>query len=92
MDRGSFSVEVILALMAFKVLYPQHMHLARGNHESQGMNKLYGFEGEVCPCMPGSSPCWTSLTWHVLGQVVHCTAVFYVTVPVMEDLVQYSVL
>ena len=47
MDRGSFSVEVILSLMAFKVLYPQHMHLARGNHESQGMNKLYGFEGEV---------------------------------------------
>ncbi len=46
-DRGSFSVEVILSLMAFKVLYPQHMHLARGNHESQGMNKLYGFEGEV---------------------------------------------
>lgn len=48
-DRGSFSVEVILSLMAFKVLYPQHMHLARGNHESQGMNKLYGFEGEVGP-------------------------------------------
>ena len=33
--------------MAFKVLYPQHMHLARGNHESQSMNKIYGFEGEV---------------------------------------------
>jgi hypothetical protein len=48
-DRGSFSVEVMLSLMAFKVLYPQHMHLARGNHESQGMNKLYGFEGEVGP-------------------------------------------
>lgn len=47
MDRGSFSVEVILALLAFKCLYPRHMHLARGNHESQGMNKIYGFEGEV---------------------------------------------
>ena len=47
-DRGSFSVEVILALLAFKCLYPKHMHLARGNHESQGMNKIYGFEGEVC--------------------------------------------
>ena len=33
--------------MAFKVLYPAHMHLARGNHESQSMNKIYGFEGEV---------------------------------------------
>ncbi len=47
MDRGPFAVEVILTLMAFKVLYPQYMHLARGNHESQGMNKLYGFNGEV---------------------------------------------
>ncbi|CAN1351748.1 Serine/threonine-protein phosphatase 5 [Linum perenne] len=31
-DRGSFSVEVILLL---------------GNHESKSMNKIYGFEGEV---------------------------------------------
>jgi serine/threonine-protein phosphatase 5 len=23
------------------------MHLARGNHESKNMNKIYGFEGEV---------------------------------------------
>ena len=93
MDRGSFSLEVILALFAFKVqalhgmndyriqtvtqycmrrlhtrvcpplllpnpgsgslkvLYPGHVHLARGNHESAGMNKLYGFEGEVRPCI-----------------------------------------
>ena len=62
MDRGSFSVEVILALMAFKVLYPQHMHLARGNHESQGMNKLYGFEGEVCLRMQNVS--LELLLWH----------------------------
>ncbi|KAK9843424.1 hypothetical protein WJX81_001775 [Elliptochloris bilobata] len=46
-DRGSFSVEVILTLMAWRVLLPKHMHMARGNHESKGMNKIYGFEGEV---------------------------------------------
>jgi len=46
-DRGSFSVEVIVALFAWKLCYPQHMHLARGNHETRNMNKLYGFEGEV---------------------------------------------
>lgn len=46
-DRGSFSVEVILVLFAWKLAYPNHVHLARGNHETRNMNKLYGFEGEV---------------------------------------------
>lgn len=46
-DRGSFSVEVILTLLAFKVLNPQCMHLTRGNHESKSMNVIYGFYGEV---------------------------------------------
>lgn len=46
-DRGSFSVEVILTLVGFKVLYPNHFHMSRGNHESETMNQMYGFEGEV---------------------------------------------
>lgn len=46
-DRGSFSAEVILILVAWKLAYPSHLHLARGNHETRNMNKLYGFEGEV---------------------------------------------
>merc|ERR1719230_2389689 len=46
-DRGSFSMEVILILFAWKLCYPKHLHLSRGNHETRNMNKLYGFEGEV---------------------------------------------
>jgi len=46
-DRGSFSVEVILTLLAWKAAYPKHMFMSRGNHESKNLNKLYGFEGEV---------------------------------------------
>uniref|UniRef100_A0AC34QZQ1 Protein-serine/threonine phosphatase n=2 Tax=Panagrolaimus sp. JU765 TaxID=591449 RepID=A0AC34QZQ1_9BILA len=46
-DRGSFSVEVIFTLLGYKLLYPNHLYMARGNHESDTMNKMYGFEGEV---------------------------------------------
>lgn len=46
-DRGSFSVECIFTLFGFKLLYPNHFFMSRGNHESQTMNQMYGFEGEV---------------------------------------------
>jgi len=46
-DRGSFSVEVMMCLIAWKIAFPSHVHLTRGNHEAKSMNKMYGFEGEV---------------------------------------------
>ena len=46
-DRGSFSVEVIMMMLAWKVCYPQHFFMSRGNHEAKQLNKMYGFEGEV---------------------------------------------
>ncbi|KAL0270388.1 UNVERIFIED_CONTAM: hypothetical protein PYX00_007815 [Menopon gallinae] len=46
-DRGSFSVECIFTLFGFKLLYPNHFFMSRGNHESRTMNQIYGFEGEV---------------------------------------------
>lgn len=46
-DRGSFSVECIFTLFGFKLLYPDHFFLSRGNHESINMNQMYGFTGEV---------------------------------------------
>jgi serine/threonine-protein phosphatase 5 len=46
-DRGSFSVEVILTLLLWKMHDPACIYLTRGNHETKNMNKIYGFEGEV---------------------------------------------
>lgn len=45
-DRGSWSTEVALLLYAYKALYPTGIHINRGNHETDDMNKVYGFEGE----------------------------------------------
>ena len=46
-DRGSFSVECILTLFGYKVLYPKHFFMSRGNHESKTLNQIYGFQSEV---------------------------------------------
>jgi len=45
-DRGSWSTEVALTLYAYKWLYPKTFLLNRGNHETDDMNRMYGFEGE----------------------------------------------
>jgi len=48
-DRGSWSIEVIMVIFAFKLKDPGFVHLNRGNHEMLETNILYGFCGE-CGC------------------------------------------
>ena len=45
-DRGSWSTEIALLLYAYKWLRPNRFFLNRGNHETDDMNRVYGFEGE----------------------------------------------
>lgn len=45
-DRGSWSCEVALYLYVLKILYPRLVFINRGNHETNDMNKTYGFTDE----------------------------------------------
>ncbi|XP_030332508.1 serine/threonine-protein phosphatase with EF-hands 1 [Strigops habroptila] len=46
-DRGKNSMEIIIILFAFLLIYPNNLHLNRGNHEDYIMNLRYGFTKEV---------------------------------------------
>lgn len=42
-DRGKQSLEVLVILFTFLLIYPKEVHLNRGNHEDHMVNLRYGF-------------------------------------------------
>ena len=47
MDKGERSVECILLLFLYKLVYPNFVYLNRGNHEDSTLNLRCGFRDEI---------------------------------------------
>lgn len=46
-DRGFFSLEVLVFLYALKIKFPKEVIMLRGNHESRAMTEHFTFRSEI---------------------------------------------
>lgn len=45
-DRGSFSIEAVALLFAYKITHPKRVRMLRGNHECRQMTSFFNFREE----------------------------------------------
>lgn len=64
-DRGKQSLETICLLLCYKIQYPQNFFILRGNHESAGINRIYGFYDEC-------KRRYSIKLWKVFSDIFNC--------------------
>lgn len=67
-DRGKQSIETICLLLSYKIKYPENFFLLRGNHESAGINRIYGFYDEC-------KRRYTIKLWKIFSDCFNCLPV-----------------
>jgi len=64
-DRGKQSLETICLLLCYKIQYPENFFILRGNHESAGINRIYGFYDEC-------KRRYSIKLWKIFSDVFNC--------------------
>jgi serine/threonine-protein phosphatase PP1 catalytic subunit len=64
-DRGKQSIETICLLLSYTIQYPENFFILRGNHESAGINRIYGFYDEC-------KRRYSIKLWKVFSDVFNC--------------------
>ena len=64
-DRGKQSLETICLLLCYKICHPENFFILRGNHESAGINRIYGFYDEC-------KRRYSIRLWKVFSDVFNC--------------------
>lgn len=67
-DRGKQSLETICLMFCYKIMHPENFFLLRGNHESAGINRIYGFYDEC-------KRRYSIKLWKVFSDVFNCLPV-----------------
>jgi len=69
-DRGSYALEILLLLFAYKRDCPEAVHITRGNHEDSSCILHYGFRSELESKFPEQlSAVWNTLTVTVFPRI-----------------------